>query len=328
MRLEYQSADRIPGFEILLADPGVWVSNVWKEGPDTRVLALRLFAPGGGHGPAEFTVLRTDGKEPEWTAFAERRLGPPAPTPAGFATGDLKKGVPPEMLVAEDVHRSSWLLDPGGVLFRIGTWNRKYGLWRLAPGRDPELLLEGDCAAPIITPDGKWAVVAKTDTSWAVPNYVVCLDLMKGSSNRLKVPDAKKFYPVVYVPAHKKVLLSRSRGQVGPNQDAQEETEFLLLEPATGVMTGITGEFAPYLEGGRYPLQPAKAPDEVWAALFRPDSRTTEVGRYNTLSFTFSRTLSVPSLQFGSEQMWVDDQEGKVYVAYRGHLLRMALPDR
>ena len=91
------------------------------------------------------------------------------------------------MFVAEDVHRSSWLLDPGGVLFRIGTWNRKYGLWRLAPGRDPELLLEGNCAAPIITPDGKWAVVAKTDTSWAVPNYLSALTSLMDSKS-LKRP--------------------------------------------------------------------------------------------------------------------------------------------
>jgi len=328
MRLEYHSADQAPGFEILLAVPGVWVSNVWKEGHDTRVLAQRLLTPGGYHGPAEFTILRTDGREAEWTAFSEGRLGSPASPPSGFAIGDLKKGVPPEMLVAEEVHISPWLLNSGGILYRIGTWNGKYGLWRLAGGRDPELLLEGNCAAPLITPDGRWAVVAKTDTSWAAPNYLVCLDLMKGTSYRLKAPDANKFYPIVYVPAHQKVLLARARGQEGPSQGPQEETEFLLLEPATGVVTGIAGEFAPFLGGSWYPLQPAKARDEVWAARYRPDSQSTEVGRYNTRSFIFSRTLSVPSLRFSSEQMWVDEQEGKVYVAYRGHLLRMALPDR
>lgn len=315
MRPEYHSAGQVPGFEILLAEPSVLVSGVWKDAQDTRVLAQRLLAPRGGYGPAEFTILRTDGKDPGWTAFSKGKLGSPMPAPPGFETGDLKKGVPPEMLVAEDAHFSRLLSAPGEVLYRVGTWNRTYGFWRLAGGRDPELLLEGNCAAPLITPDGRWAVIAKTDTSWAAPNYVVCIDLAKRVSYRLKVPDANKFYPIAYIPAHGKVLLVRG-------------LEFYLLEPTTGAVTAIPGEFAPFQESGRFSLQPAKARDEVWAAIFRPDSQATEVGRYDTKSFVFRRAMSVPSLRFGSDQMWVDEQEGKVYVVYRGHLLRMALPAR
>ena len=332
MRPEYPMAGRVPGFEILLAVPGVLVSNVWKEGQDTRVLALRLLTPGGRSGPAEFTILRTDGKEPGWTAFSEGKLGSPVPAPPGFNTGNLKKSVPPEMLVAEEAHYSRLLSAPGEILYRVGSWNRKYGFWRLAGGRDPELLLEGNCAAPLITPDGRWAVVAKTDSSWAVPNYVVCLDLAKGTFYRLKAPAANKFYPTAYVTAHEKVLLARTRGQESPGQGPQAEgpgtTEFLLLDPATGILTDVTGEFAPFLGGSQYPQQPAKTRDEVWAAIYRPDDETTEIGRYNTRLFTFLKELSVPSLQFGSDQMWVDEQEGKVYAAYRGHLLRMTLPKR
>jgi hypothetical protein len=333
MRLDYHSAGQVPGFEILLAVPGIYVSGVWKNARDTRVLAQRLLAPGGrSGGPAEFTILHTDGKDPGWTAFSEGKLGSPAPPPPGFETGDLKKGVPPEMFVAEEAHFSRLLSAPGGILYRVGTWNRKYGLWRLAGGRDPELLLEGNCAGPLITPDGRWAVVAKTDTNWAVPNYIVRMDLARGESYRLRVPDANAFYPIAYIAAHGKVLLVRGRGRGRPNQAPQEEepwaSEFFLLEPTTGAVTAISGEFGPYQESRRFPLQPAKARDEFWAALFRPDSQTTEVGRYDTKSFVFHPALSLPSLRFGSDQMWVDEQEGRVYVVYRGHLLRMPLPER
>lgn len=213
-------------------------------------------------------------------------------------------------------------------MYRIGTWNGKTGFWRCIRGRDLELLLEGNCAFPVVTPDGKWAVVAKADDSWAEPNHLFLVDLARRKVTRVNVPAADTFNPVAYVPAHRKILLLRARDtELGTDTDrapvGPSQPEFRLLDPATGHTEVVSGEFEPLVSQSIRPLQPTGRPNEVWAARF---NSTCEIGRYDTKAFTFHSVLSLPAMRFSSMQMWIEEAESWIYVAYNGHLLRMALP--
>ncbi len=156
-----------------------------------------------------------------------------------------------------------WALEVKGATYRIGTWKDKSGLWRLVAGREPALLLEGQLAFPIVTADGHWCVVAKTDTNWADPNYVVRVNLATGKSFRVDVPPADTFNLVAYVSGHSKILLMHVRDQetyhdrkpIGPAQP-----EYRLLDPATGATDVVQGEFEPLSEQELRPLQPAGHP--------------------------------------------------------------------
>lgn len=74
-------------------------------------------------------------------------------------------------------------------------------------------------------------------------------------------------------------------------------------------------------------LQPTGRPHEVWAAIYRPQTQSTEVGRYNTHRFTFTPLIALPAIQAESMDLWVDAEAKKFYLTYHGHLLRLPLPD-
>jgi hypothetical protein len=134
---------------------------------------------------------------------------------------------------------------------------------------------------------------------------------------------------VAYVSAHRKILLLREHASetvAGKNPVGPEKPEFRLLDPATGASEIVSGEFEPFLSQSIRPLQPSGRPNEVWAARFNADSGASEIGRYDAKAFEFRTALSLPSMRFDSVQMWVDEAEAMIYVAYNGHLLRMALP--
>ena len=50
------------------------------------------------------------------------------------------------------------------------------------------------------------------------------------------------------------------------------------------------------------------------------------IGRYDERSFTFTPVLTVPDLQLRNADVWVDEARGKVWLTYKGHLLRLPLP--
>ncbi len=319
MELRYRAAKDIPGFEVLLAEPSAAVLSVWKRGAD-----IRLLIAGSGRNSQP-----VDATGPRWVAFSEGKASAPAGSPAEFLPLDLRQGLPPKMEIEEQRHASPWALTVGGNTYRIGTWSGKRGLWKLARGRDPVLVIEGNCANPVITPDGRWAVVAKADGTWAQPHSVYRVDLASGKIGKLDIPAADRFYPVAYVPSHGKVLLLRAsasepydgRKQVGP-----EGPQYRLLDAASGASEIVTGELAPLESQSIRPLQPTGKPHQVWAAGFNSGTGSNEIGSYDTLAFGFHPALSVPLMRFDSVQMWVDEAEAKIYVAYDGHLLRMVLP--
>ena len=51
----------------------------------------------------------------------------------------------------------------------------------------------------------------------------------------------------------------------------------------------------------------------------------THVGRYNLKDFSFKPLLLVPRISFDSTSMWVDANQGKLYLVYKDQLLRLPL---
>lgn len=101
--------------------------------------------------------------------------------------------------------------------------------------------------------------------------------------------------------------------------------EYYLLDTATGAVSQVKGEFRPLIQQTYRPLQPTNNPNEFWAAIFDVKTRTTEIGRYNTLNFKFQPLLKVPEIALDSMDIWVDEKETKVYFVYQGHLLALPL---
>ena len=68
------------------------------------------------------------------------------------------------------------------------------------------------------------------------------------------------------------------------------------------------------------PLAPG-SPDEKDS-----EKRATKFGRYDSKNFIFTPLLEFSELELSSDDIWVDATSGKIWFAYKGHLLRLPLP--
>lgn len=202
------------------------------------------------------------------------------------------------------------------------------GLWRQFADAQPVRLGTEDASYlnPLVTADGKWVIVAKTDGPGAVnPGYVVRVNLQTGREFRINLPPADEFSPYATLPSLGKVLLRRAKGQV-VTPTGPDRPEFYLLDPATGATRLVTGgDFTVLVQAGNRFLQAAGTPHEFWAAVPDEKKNQTEVGRYSVQDFSFKPIMVVPQILFNSMTMWVDADQAKVYVVYKGQLLRLPL---
>lgn len=206
---------------------------------------------------------------------------------------------------------------------------RKFkGLWKQVAGAQPVRISSqpGVYSGVVATSNGKWAVISKANNQWYPPDYIVRFDLETGREFRVDLEPAEKIDALVFLPVHGKMLVSRTKGEYdasGKRIKPKNSPEYYLLDPKTGDVQAVTGEFAPLREHGKRFLQPTGQPGEYWAAI--PDEKQTQVGRYNVKDFSFKPVLTVPQIAFASLSMWVDEKEGKLYVVYRDQLLRLPL---
>lgn len=338
-RIHYYLESEIKGLKILHADEKLIAKDVWQKGADLRVLVER---------PAILDIIEQekDANDEEdddeesirarrrqqierqrarltWRAFTDGKPGEATTQPEGYSTFD-------EDAFEIDPDDFPWHFNghpdravAGRSVVLAGSSGE--GLWKKAVGQKAVRISgEGTYANPLVTPDGRWVVAAKTDSNWAKPNYIVRFDLQTLREYRVNLPVADDLDPIAYIDTHGKVLLRRARDKnnkskaVGP-----EAEEFYLLDVATGQTQLVSGVFAPLQQTGNRFLQPTARTAEFWAAIPDRSKDQTRVGRYNLKDFSFQTALVVPRLVFDSFSMWVDEPSSSLYIVYEGQLLRL-----
>jgi hypothetical protein len=341
-RVHYYIEEKIKGLEVLYAGESPRALDVWRQGADLRVFVEREPTPDEIEQERKDDAVEDDDDDEDaraerrrravererarfsWRKFDGGALGLEAAQPPGYSTFDeaafeIEQDDFPNHL---NDHLAQAVVGDFVVLARS---SEEGGLWKKAAGKKPvRLSRAGVYANPLVTPDGKWAVAAKTDSNWGEPNYVVRFDLQTRREYRVELPPADQFDSVAYVAAHNKVLLRRARDEENKSS-GPEEPEFYLLDAATGRTQKVTGEFAPLLQEGQRSLQPTGKPFEYWAAIPDREKNRTRVGRYNSRDFSFQTAFDLQQLTFDSFSMWVDEKEAKLLVVYEGQLLRAPL---
>jgi hypothetical protein len=340
-KIHYNLEKEIKGLEVLFADPDLTAIDVWQhENGQLRVFIER---PGDDVAVPEVPEESDEEDEPptpemilearrreialerarfSWRLFANGKLGDVASQPDVYNVVDPVKFLSHEE-DDESTFENAQLLTANSAI--IGRGNN--GLWKEVVGRKPVRLgtESGGYSTPIVTSDHKWLVVGKSDTDWSDPNYVVRLNLQTGREFRVNLEPADDFNPLAFLPGAGKVLLRRAKGDYSTNPVGPDRPEFYLLDPATGQTRLATGNFEPLLQEGFRFLQRTEKPDEYWAAIPNETKNETEVGHYNVRDFSFKPTMVVPHIVFESMKMWVDTKKEKVYVVYKGQLLRLPL---
>jgi hypothetical protein len=340
LKARYEILENLKGGEVLFVDVKEAVRGVCTSDGSIQVL---LAQKGDTLSERWYSIIgKDDLSSAEWRYFSQGRLvdkvKPSAVCPIISAIDDNV----PENLPRIDGRRQADPHQTWQSRVKNGTllgadWGQISGLWKFSARRNPQLLAKGHYFSPITTPNGKWVVAAKGIGYRGDRLGFVRVSLETGRQYKIDLPNIPDIWELVdedgteaFVPAHNKILLRIPRaGRVPP------EWKHFLLDPATGLSEKVSGEFSPLTQQSYRPLQPTGKPNEFWAAIphiwvspiegLDDEKNYTEIGRYNTKSFIFIPLIKFPKMLFDSMQIWVDEAEDKIYLAYNGHLLRLSL---
>lgn len=318
-KLRYRMEDLIPGVEVLLADDKRPVISVCQEAGQLRVMvAAENLAANAGRNVAPENPY-------EWRALDSGQLGAPVDEAPNCQSGNHLLNLPDWL---RELRMKTGLMTDrraklGEVWFAQSNVEGDSGIWKFEDGKAPVKIVAGYYANPVVTLDGKWLVAQKTiESNDKYENRVVRIQLQTKREFPVTGAQATDLIPVMFVAAHKKLLLSQQQFQY--REDGKGT--FFLLDAETGVAQPVKGEFRPLLIQFARPLQATEKPDEFWAAIYDAKKKATAVGRYDSRTFAFSPVLELPEVRLNSADIWADAAAGKLYFAYLGHLLRVPLP--
>src|SRR5262245_52652210 len=302
----YTVEDENPGVEVVFADKNLSVLKVCAEGGEIRALIEERGAE-----------YRQDGAKaaPEWREFSSGRPGAVRNEPSACHALNLPSSAPKDSRII----RPSPFGEPaqsGGTLF-YSKYDGDLGIWKVEPGRNPVKIVSGRYNDLIITPDGKWLVATKWVTEGSkTAQQLIRRNLQSSEEFVVSLPQ-NTFSPWLrYVPAHGKVLVG-FYGNGGSDY---------LLDPETGTTQPVKGEFSPMIATLSGAPQSAEGTNLFWVAIYDREKRTTRFGRYDSKNFVFTSLLEFPELELSGDDIWVDAAGGKIWFAYKGHLLRLPMP--
>jgi hypothetical protein len=201
------------------------------------------------------------------------------------------------------------------------TGGKDRGVWRADFGQDPVKLLDDAYEYVFAMPDGKWLIGPK----------VVNEDERRGARLVRHNLRTNEVFPIVLPrEGYRSIRFSEAHGKalIIDGSDASPLANGYLLDVETGSTQEIKGDFRPFVDEEIRNLQPTGRPNEFWVAIFDDQKQATNVGRYDAKTFTFTPLTQIPELRVESADIWIDQTAGWLWLAYRGHLLRIPLPQK
>ncbi len=313
-KVRYDLEDKIRGLEVLYSNERQKILTVAQEGEDLRVLVSEDLT--------NVTRKRDNDLFPyEWRSFAAGQLGgivaPPTALADFFALTKALLMTHPQLAGQNGLDNN--LLPERGVLYWATPYGPAPGIWKLPIGGNPVKVRDGAYLGLAVTTDEKWIITTQIPPERNRTPALLRINLQTGEERQVSLPAGIQLWPHAYIPARQQVLLTTS-----VQSEQLPTAKAFLLDPATGKLQSVKGEFRPLLEKSSYLFQPTDRPDEVWAAIYDEDKKRTSVGRYNLAQFTFSAVWELPDFQAYRLEIWI--KEGVLYFAHDGNLLRLALP--
>jgi HEAT repeat protein len=338
-KVRFALEDKIPGLDVMWADKKQPVLSVCREKDELRVLAGNPFAyffkglnaPAmpewfkRAFAPALVGWLKGDREPalPEWRIFTKDGIGAVAPDtpgcrrsasvtldPAPRGVFQAFAGFTTQITISQDDSEKVYTVPEG----------KDRGVWKAEPGRDPVKLLDDAYQSVLALPDGKWLVGRKVNNEEGKGvEQLVRHNLRTNEAFPIAFSREGDHRPLSFSEEHGKVLIV--------DGDAlSPQANGYLLDIETGATQAVSGDFRPIANNGTLNLQPADKPNEFWAAVFDPEKKATIVGRYDAKLFAFTPLIQLPELRLDSSGVWVDQTAGRLWMVYRGCLLRLPLP--
>ena len=340
-KLRYNLEKEVPGLEILFADEDLSAQTVWKSGSDLRLLVsdqvkrkqIDREIVDTGEALEEAGTEEESGESensPEskvwelkqkrefenfaWFKFESGSLGDPAVQP------EQVEFLPARDSFAVPAQSGQWKAKAAGVEIRADS----DGLHKISAGRITKIR-SGNYDSPVVTANGKWAIATKYSEDDGATLYRI--NLLTNKEFPVLSEDFPARRAVAFVPSVNKVLTTGMAYEEYEDYEGADNYggSYYWLDPETGNVQPAAGDVKPLAQQKFRSLQPAQNPFEFWAAVHDRKNNETNVGVYNSKTFSLKPMLKIPKIEFNSMDMWVDVPAGKVYFVFSGHLLALPL---
>jgi HEAT repeat protein len=342
-KLKYWLEKSVTGLEVLFADDKLKAKTLWKTGEDFRLLIedserakqrddeLEKFDREAYNGEnvdyekvekmRQERVRQHEYEEFSWRKFEQKQLSDVTSQPVGIEYIPKRDNIEPAST------QEQWKTRAGNIELRAD----ESGLYKIANGAKTRIRT-GQYSSPIISANGHWAMVNKMVNYYPTPFRV---NLLTNKEFKVAIPSQNLYWQTFgYLPTLNKFLVGQQyygdeyadEASANDINRADSNSYMYLVDAETGAVQKVTGEVRPISQQTYRSLQPTGKPDEFWAAIPSEKKEETQIGVYNAKTLAFKSLLTIPQIQFGSMETWVDEKDAKIYFVYEGHLLSLPLP--
>ena len=210
----------------------------------------------------------------------------------------------------------SWMCETGAGRLRVDS-GTKPGLFLSRSGHKPKRLVNGIFANPVVAAGGRWAIASRADSGWLAPNEVVRIDLDSGKVYPVAIAQAETLDCLAFLPERGFLVFS------APGRAGGRSPQHFLVDPTSGRVQPVKGEFSPCHSLAQRPLQPTGKAGEYWATRPTKTNTGTELGRYRLRDFQFSTVRSYAGIRFDSSSIWVSGK--RLFVIVDGNVLELPI---
>ncbi|MCU0240313.1 MAG: hypothetical protein MUC29_12810 [Pyrinomonadaceae bacterium] len=339
-KLKYWMEKSVLGLEILFENKDLKARTVWKNGDDIRLLIddvsrreqidkeiqkqneLEESNPEADWEKVEKNrILRYRQREYEnfsWRKFEQKNLTDVIAQPDTIEFIPKRDNLQP---LATD---QTWKARTATFELRAD----EEGLYKISRGVKTKIRT-GNYASPVVTANGRWALVVKYVDY--MPS-IVRVNLLTNKEFKVVIPSKINVGEIIsFIPSLNKVLVGNSYFAETEGLEMTEVNRFVptreqyFIDAETGIVQKAKGEIRPFFHESFRPLQSNGKPDEFWVAIPNQEKEQTQIGVFNAKTLTFKSLQTFPKIRFNSMEMWVDEKEAKIYFVYEGHLLSLPL---
>lgn len=196
----------------------------------------------------------------------------------------------------------SWMCETGAGRLRVDS-DAKSGLYLSRAGHKPKQLVNGTFASPVVARGGRWAIASRAESGWLAPNEVVRIDLSTGKVSPVAIARAENLYCLAFIPERGFLVFSAPDEPRRAKAPKGRDPECFLVDPASGRVQPVKGEFSPCHSLAQRPLQPTGKAGEFWAARPTTTKSGMELGRYRLGDFQFTAVRSYAGIRFDSSSI-------------------------
>ena len=223
------------------------------------------------------------------------------------------------------VRSQAWTANPAGTLVR-GSWRTKSGTWLIPRTGEPRLLFAGNAREAQLSSDGKWLLAEEN-------GRLTVVEVSTGLARDVNADAKRLFSAVTWVaPLGRFVLAATDSGErdraveaaLSGTRFTPTEPQAMVLDPANGTVTPVAEDPSAVLALRGQQTATAAGDNAAWVAVPQDDPKATAIGRVDLLTLAFTPAFALPELPVRTENIWVDEKGGYLYVAM-GDLLRIPL---